>query len=127
MKATVALALALALIFVSAVPAYAHFDHFAHYNARGDGIGEYYVYLQLEPDYTPPGEPAAVMFSVQDHDGHDTRDIETMVEIYQSTGERLQAYPWTKQDVGDFHVFYTFPREGSYQVVLSIATGEVNS
>jgi hypothetical protein len=50
-----------------------------------------------------------------------------MTEVYSSSGERLQAFPWTKQDVGDFELFYTFPYEGSYQVVLSIATGEVNS
>ena len=127
MKAAVALALAVALISLSAIPVYAHFDHLAHYNARGDGISDYYVYMQLEPDYTRPGEPAAIMFSVQDLDGRDTQDIETMVEVYDSSGERLQAYPWTKQDVGDFLVYYTFPREGSYQVVISIATGQVNS
>jgi hypothetical protein len=67
------------------------------------------------------------MFSVQDGQGHDTRNIETMTEVYSSSGERLQAFPWTKQDVGDFELFYTFPYKGSYQVVLSIATGEVNS
>lgn len=128
MKAAV-LALALVVIITaSAAPAaFAHFDHFTHYNARGGGVGEYYVYLQLEPDYTAPKEPAAVMFSVQDGDGRDTRNIETMVEVYASSGERLQAYPWTKQDIGDFQVFYTFPQRGSYQIVLSIADGIVNS
>ena len=120
--------LAVALSFLAAtVPAYAHFDHLAHYNARGGGVGAYYVYLQLDPDYTKPAEPAAIMFSVQDAAGRDTRDIETMIEIYASSGERLQAFPWTKQDVGDFEMFYTFPYEGSYQVVLSIASGEVDS
>jgi hypothetical protein len=117
----------LLLLLAAGVPAYAHFDHFAHYNARGGGVGPYYVYLQLEPDYTRPNEPAAIMFSVQDRDGHDTRNIETMVEVYASSGERLQAYPWTKQDVGDFEVFYTFPARGNYQIVLSIANGDVNS
>jgi hypothetical protein len=67
------------------------------------------------------------MFSVQDRDGRDTYDIETMAEVYASTGERLQAWPWTKQDIGDFEVFYTFPQSGSYQVVLSIADGPVNT
>ena len=127
MKAAIIL-LAVALTFLAAaVPAYAHFDHLAHYNARGGGVGAFYVYLQLDPDYTAPEEPAAIMFSVQDGEGRDTRNIETMVEIYASSGERLDAFPWTKQDVGDFELFYTFPFEGSYQVVLSIATGEVNS
>jgi hypothetical protein len=120
--------LAVALSFLAAIaPAYAHFDHLAHYNSRGSGVGQYYVFLQLDPDYTKPAEPAAIMFSVQDLEGRDTRNIETMVEIYASTGERLQAFPWTRQDVGDFEMFYTFPYEGGYQVVLSIATGDVNS
>lgn len=128
MKAAV-LMLALSLVVMaSAVPAaFAHFDHFSHYNAKGGGVGDYYVYLQLEPDYTAPNEPAAVMFSVQDRDGRDTQNLETMVEVYASSGDRLQAYPWTKQDIGDFEVFYTFPQRGSYQIVLSIADGEVNS
>ncbi len=107
--------------------AYAHFEHFAHYNSRGDGIGQYYVYQQLDPDYAKPGEPAAIQFSVQDMDGHDTHNIVTMVEIYSSiSGERLAAFPWTKQDTGDFQVFYTFPSTGYYQIVLSVATGSVN-
>lgn len=127
MKAAVAsIAVALALL-ATAVPAYAHFEHFTHYNSRGGGLGEYEVFMQLEPDYAAPGELTAVMFSVQDRDGMDTYNIETMVEIYASSGERLQAFPWTKRDVGDFTVFYTFPYKGSYQVVLSIATGQVNS
>lgn len=127
MKAAAASVILALTVLAAAVPAYAHFDHLAHYNTRGSSVSEYYVFLQLEPDYARPEEPTAVMISVQDLEGRDTRDIETMVEIYASTGERLQTYPWTKQDVGDFHYFYTFPFVGSYQVVLSIATGEVNS
>ena len=111
------------LLLLLAVPAaaYAHFDHFAHYNARGGGIGPYYAYLQLEPDYAAPGEPTAIMFSVQDLEGRDTYNIVSMVEVYASSGQRIIAYPWTQQDVGDFEVFYTFPQTGSYQVVLSVA------
>ncbi|HKZ61697.1 MAG TPA: hypothetical protein VJZ68_04680 [Nitrososphaera sp.] len=114
------------LLVISAAPAYAHFDHFSHYNGRGDGVGQYYVYEALEPDYAAPGEPTAIMFSIQDNDGRDTYNIETMVEVYASSGERLKAFPWTKQDVGDFSVFYTFPQVGGYQIVLSIADGPVN-
>jgi hypothetical protein len=119
--------LAVSLLVVSVAPAYAHFDHFTHYNGRGGGVGQYYVYEALEPDYASPGEPTAIMFSVQDRDGRDTYNIETMVEVYASSGERLKAFPWTKQDVGDFTVFYTFPQVGSYQIVLSIADGPVNT
>jgi hypothetical protein len=106
----------------SIVPAYAHFEHFTHYNNRGGDVGPYYTYEALEPEYAGPNEPIAVMFSVQDRDGHDTYNINTMVEIYSSTtGERLKAWPWTRQEVGDFQVFYNFPEVGSYQIVLSVA------
>lgn len=45
-----------------------------------------------------------------------------MVEIYSATtGERLEAWPWTEQEIGDFQVFYNFPEVGSYQIVLSVA------
>jgi hypothetical protein len=103
------------------MPAYAHFEHFTHYNNRGGGVGPYYVYEALEPEYAGPNEPVAVMFSVQDHDGQDTYNIDTMVEIYSATtGERLKAWPWTRQETGDFQVFYNFPELGSYQIVLSV-------
>jgi hypothetical protein len=119
----IATAAALVLLPLSSiVPAYAHFEHFTHYNNRGGDVGPYYTYEALEPEYASPNEPVAVMFSVQDHDGHDTYNIYTMVEIYSSTtGERLKAWPWTRQEVGDFQVFYNFPEIGSYQIVLSVA------
>jgi hypothetical protein len=106
----------------SLVPAYAHFEHLSHYNNRGGHVGPYYAYEALEPDYAGPNEPVAVMFSVQDRDGRDTYNIYTMVEIYSATtGERLKAWPWTEQEIGDFQLFYNFPEVGSYQIVLSIA------
>lgn len=109
-------------LFFSTEPAYAHFEHFSHYNNRGDEIGPYYAYEQLEPEYARPNEPIAIMFSVQDPDGRDTYNIQTMVEIYSAkTGQRLEAWPWTKQVTGDFQVFYNFPEVGNYQIVLSVA------
>jgi len=118
--ALISMIVVLPLFFVS--PAYAHFEHFTHYNNRGEEIGPYYAYEALEPEYAGPGEPVAVMFSVQDNNGHDTYNIYTMVEIYSSiTGERLEAWPWTRQQTGDFQVFYTFPEVGNYQIVLSVA------
>ncbi len=108
--------------FSSIIPAYAHFEHLGHYNNRAGYLGPYYAYEALEPDYAGPNEPVAVMFSVQDLDGRDTYNIHTMVEIYSAmTGERLNAWPWTMQEKGDFEVFYTFPEIGSYQIVLSMA------
>ncbi|HJU35049.1 MAG TPA: hypothetical protein VJ695_07990 [Nitrososphaera sp.] len=119
----------IALLFLSLVtpismnvPAYAHFEHFTHYNNRGSELGEYYAYEALEPEYARPNEPVAVMFSIQDSDGRDIYNINTMVEIYSATtGERLEAWPWTRQDIGDFEVFYNFPELGNYQIVLSVA------
>jgi hypothetical protein len=109
-------------LFFLVPPAYAHFEHFTHYNNRGGDIGPHYAYEALEPEYAGPNEPVAVMFSVQDHDGRDTYNIHTMVEIYSATtGERLKAWPWTQQEIGDFQVFYNFPELGSYQIVLSVA------
>ncbi len=109
-------------LFSSVIPAYAHFEHFTHYNNRGGELGSYYAYEALEPEYAPPNEPVAIMFSVQDREGHDTYNVDTMVEVYSAaTGERLKAWPWTRQDVGDFQVFYNFPEVGNYQIVLSVA------
>ena len=103
-------------------PAFAHFEHFTHYNNRGSQLGEYYAYEALEPEYAGPNEPVAVMFSIQDGEGRDTYNIDTMVEIYSAaTGQRLEAWPWTRQEIGDFEVFYNFPELGGYQIVLSVA------
>ena len=79
-------------LFFLVPPAYAHFEHFTHYNNRGGDIGPHYAYEALEPEYAGPNEPVAIMFSVQDHDGRDTYNINTMIEIYSAaTGERLKA------------------------------------
>ena len=122
------LMIAILATVTSAQDAYAHFEHFGHYNAKGDTIGPYYAYEQLDPDYAKPGEPAAIQFSIQDSEGGDTKNLVTMVEVYSGiTGERLAAYPWTKQDTGDFQVFYTFPKIGYYQIVLSMTTGPANN
>ena len=113
----------LLLTTVTQQRAYAHFDHFSHYNNRGDAVGPYYAYEALDPEYARPNEPTALMFSIQDKDGHDTYNVVTMVEVYSyATGERLKAFPWTKQDTGDFQLFYNFPDVGNYQIILSVAS-----
>ena len=118
---------AASLLLLASVPAYAHFEHFTHYNNRGDGVGPYYAYEQLEPEYAGPNTPVALAFSIQDDNGHDTYNIDTMVEVYSAeTGERLQAFPWTRQDIGDFQLFYNFPKVGNYQIVLSVAKNVAN-
>jgi hypothetical protein len=103
-------------------PAFAHFEHFTHYNNRGSQLGQYYAYEALEPEYAGPNEPVAIMFSIQDQAGRDIYNIDTMVEVYSAaTGQRIEAWPWTRQEIGDFEVYYNFPELGSYQIVLSVA------
>ena len=103
-------------------PAYAHFEHLSHYNTGGIGVGNYYVNEAVEPEYISPREPGKILFSIQDYNGNDVQNIDTMIEIYSdNTGERLKLYPWTHQDTGDFAVYYTFPNKGNYQIVLSVA------
>jgi hypothetical protein len=101
---------------------FGHLTHLPHYNGFGTAVGKYYVDEALDPEFTPPQEPTQITFSVQDFNGNDVYNIYTMVEIYQdNTGQRVKAFPWTKQDVGDFSLFYTFPKVGNYDIVLSIA------
>jgi hypothetical protein len=81
--------------------------------------------MALDPEYAAPDEPTQITFSIQDFDGNDVYDIETMVEIYQeSTGERVKGFPWTVRDIGDFNLYYVFPYPGSYEIVLSVANDD---
>lgn len=121
------LALALLALLPVAPLAFAHLDHIPHYNGNESHTEHYFIHQALDPEYAAPDEPTAIMFSVQDGNGNDVRNVETMLEIYASSGERLKAFPWTKYDVGDFTAYYTFPGVGGYQLVLSIANGPVNS
>lgn len=117
------LCVGLFLVGISFIPqSYAHLEHFSHYNGGGDEAGKYYVYQALDPEYTRPGEPTSIIFSVQDSDGNDVYNIETMVEIYEAvTEKRLYVFPWTQQEVGDFLLPYTFENPGNYHIVLSIS------
>ena len=106
---------------------FAHLSHTPHYNggSNRDGMGKYYPYMALDPEYAGPNQPTQITFSVQDFDGKDVYNIETMVEIYQeSTGERVKGFPWTLQDIGDFNLYYVFPYPGSYEIVLSVANDD---
>ncbi len=107
---------------------YAHLSHLPHYNGFGAAIGKYYVYEALDPEFTPALEPAQITFSIQDFSGNDIYNVYTMVEIYQyGTGQRIKAFPWTKEDVGDFSLYYTFPSIGNYDIVLSIANDNIGN
>jgi hypothetical protein len=113
--------------FIPNFVSFAHLSHTPHYNggSNRDGIGKYYPYMALDPEYAAPDEPTQITFSIQDFDGNDVYDIETMVEIYQeSTGERVKGFPWTVRDIGDFNLYYVFPYPGSYEIVLSVANDD---
>ncbi|HZB98730.1 MAG TPA: hypothetical protein VE226_01875, partial [Nitrososphaeraceae archaeon] len=101
---------------------YGHLEHFPHYNGGGDGVGQYYAYIGLNPEYARPHEITQITFSIQDFNGNDVHNVKTMVEIYETlNGQRVAAYPWTLHNIGDFNINYVFPRIGNYQIVLSIA------
>jgi hypothetical protein len=115
------------ILIVTLIPhfmSFAHLSHTPHYNggSNRDGLGNYYPYMALDPEYAAPSEPTQITFSIQDFDGKDVYNVETMVEIYQeSTGERVKGFPWTLRDIGDFNLYYVFPHPGSYEIVLSLA------
>jgi hypothetical protein len=104
-------------------PVQAHLDHLPHFNSGGNryGYGNYISYIALEPEYGTTDHPSLLTFSVQDFDGNDIYNIATMVEVYDSmSGNRIHLFPWTFRDVGDFHLYYQFPKKGSYQIILSV-------
>lgn len=104
---------------------YGHLAHLPHYNGGESrySSGRYYAFIALDPEYGTAKDPIKIEFSVQDLDSKDVYDVTTMVEIYDtSSGERLHVFPWTFRDTGDFILYYAFPKNGNYQIVLSIAT-----
>jgi hypothetical protein len=110
------------------VRVYGHFSHLAHYNGSGKGVAGYYVYQQLEPEFTKPNEETRIQFSVQDTNEKDVKDITAMVEIYSTlTGERLLVFPWTFLKSGDFEIPYIFSKSGNYQIVISILNKDVDN
>jgi len=107
--------------FASTSVAFSHLEHLPHYNGGFSGVGKYYIFQGMEPDYPRPAEPAGIVFSIQDNKGNDMTNIVTMVEIYdEKSGDRIAVFPWTKHDVGDFRLYYTFPRIGNYILVVSV-------
>jgi hypothetical protein len=101
--------------------AFSHLEHLPHYNGGFSGVGKYYIFQGMEPDYPRPAEPAGIVFSIQDNKGNDMTNIATMVEIYdEKSGDRIAVFPWTRHDVGDFRLYYAFPRIGNYVLVVSV-------
>jgi hypothetical protein len=110
--------------------AQAHLEHLPHYNSGGNryGYGDYISFIALEPEYGTTDHPTQITFSIQDFDNNDVYNVSTMVEIYESiSGKRIHVFPWTFRDIGDFSLYYQFPRKGSYQIVLSIANSNNGS
>jgi hypothetical protein len=101
--------------------AFSHLEHLPHYNGGFSGVGKYYIFQGMEPDYPRPEEPAGIVFSIQDNKGNDMTNIVTMVEVYdEKSGDRIAVFPWKKHDVGYFRIYYTFPKIGNYILVVSV-------
>ena len=107
------------LIIFSSIPK--SFAHLEHSSAGNKFLGKNLIYIGLEPGNPQPNQPTEIVFSVQDKNGNDVYDIETMVEIYYGIKEtRVYVSPWIEQETGDFSTTYTFQDAGIYQGVLSI-------
>src|SRR4029078_10750950 len=95
---------------------FAHLPHPPHYNggSNRDGVGKYYPYLALDPEYTPAKTPTQIMFSIQDVNGNDVCNVKSMVEIYEDlTDKRVKFFPWTLHPNGDFEDYSAFPSVGN--------------
>jgi len=102
------------------------FAHLEHGSAGGQIIGKYNVILGLEPRTPIPEEPSKIIFSIQDLEGNDIQDVQTIVEIYEdSLKKRIFVDSWEQRELGDFEIFYTFEKNGIYQVVLNISENKV--
>jgi|GEM_PF-207558 hypothetical protein len=110
--------------------AQAHLEHLPHYNSGGDrhGYGKYLSFMALDPEYGTIDHPSRITFSIQDFDNNDVYNVSTMVEIYELiSGKRIHVFPWTFRDVGDFNLYYQFPKKANYQIVLSIKNANNNT
>jgi len=121
MKISVILAVCVSLILVSFFPS--ALAHLEQKSSGGAIVGKYYSYIGFEPQNPIPGEPAIMIFSIQDNQGNDVYDIQTMIEVYNIQQEPLILESWTPKKIGDFEVPIVFDEKGTYQVVLSISNG----
>ncbi|EIJ66871.1 putative membrane protein [Candidatus Nitrosopumilus salaria BD31] len=100
-------------------------NSYAHLEQSSSGgviQGDYFSYIGFEPRNPAPDEPTKIIFSIQDENGNDMYDIETMVEIYSESMEKRIFYePWKVQTIGDFEIPFIFEKSGTYQIVLSIS------
>ncbi|MBS1268903.1 MAG: hypothetical protein MAG458_01638 [Nitrosopumilus sp.] len=98
---------------------------YAHLEQRSSGgvmQGDYFSYIGFEPRNPAPDEPVKIIFSIQDENGNDLYDIQTMVEIYSDSMEKRIFYEsWTERNIGDFEIPFVFEKSGTYQIILNIS------
>lgn len=98
------------------------YAHLERSSSGGIMEGGYFSYIGFEPRNPYPGEFTKIIFSIQDENGNDIYDIETMVEIYSKNMEKRLFYePWKSQTIGDFEIPFVFEELGAHQIVLSIS------
>lgn len=111
-----------AILFLASYLFPSSYAHLEHRSSGGVIAGGYFSYMGLVPNNPTPEENTRIVFSVQDENGNDTYNIETMVEIYSGgSGKRIFYEPWTERSIGDFEIPFVFEESGTYQIVLSIS------
>lgn len=98
------------------------YAHLEQSSSGGVMQGDYFSYIGFDPRNPAPDERTMILFSIQDENGNDLYDLETMVEIYAGSMEKRIFYePWTSRNIGDFQMPFVFAKSGTYQIVLSIS------
>ncbi len=114
---TIGIALLVVLPFLPI--SYAHLEQSS---SGGVMQGNYFSYIGFDPRNPAPDEPVKIIFSIQDENGNDLYDIQTMVEIYSDSMEKRIFYePWREQNIGDFETPFVFEKSGTHQIILSIS------
>ncbi|MBT8252282.1 MAG: hypothetical protein KJO99_05580 [Nitrosopumilus sp.] len=112
-------------IFVLLIMPSIFINSYAHLEQSSSGgvmQGDYFSYIGFDPRNPAPDERTKILFSIQDENGNDMYDIETMVEIYSdSMGKRIFYEPWITRNIGDFEIPFVFEKSGTYQIILSIS------
>ena len=79
------------------VPCHAHFEHLTHYNNRGSQLGEHYAYEALEPNTLVLTNPLLSCSASRT----ERVGIHTILILWSrsipATGQRIEAWPWTRQ------------------------------
>jgi len=98
------------------------YAHLEQSSSGGVMQGNYFSYIGFDPRNPAPDEPTKIIFSIQDDNGNDVYDIETMIEIYSENMEKRIFYEsWKLHKIGDFEIPFVFEKSGTYQILLSIS------